>query len=113
MSYRKLSLKYHPDKNDGKDEVFKELSMAYEILSDVNKRRQYDMSISNPSLRGGGGGGFPPGFSHGFPPGFPGGLFTNNRANPNGVHVRRERLTQAREDGVVQQRHMEQGLHRR
>ena len=85
MSYRKLSLKYHPDKNDGKDDVFKELSMAYEILSDVNKRRQYDMSISNPSLRGGGGGGgFPPGFSHGFPPGFPGGLFTNNRANPNG-----------------------------
>ena len=90
-SYRKLSLKYHPDKNDGKDEVFKELSMAYEILSDPHRRSQYDMSIANPSVRGGGGGGgggFPHGFAHGFPPGFPpgfpAGLFTNNRANSSG-----------------------------
>lgn len=44
-SYKKLALKYHPDKNPGNDEAcekFKEISMAYGILSDKDKRRQYD-----------------------------------------------------------------------
>jgi len=43
-SYRKLALKYHPDKNPSKDaeEKFKDISEAYAILSDDEKRKMYD-----------------------------------------------------------------------
>jgi len=45
-SYRKLSLQYHPDKNIGNPEAqlkFQEISKAYEILSDPEKRQIYDL----------------------------------------------------------------------
>ena len=43
-SYRRLARKYHPDinKEEGAEEKFKEINAAYEILSDANKRKQYD-----------------------------------------------------------------------
>jgi molecular chaperone DnaJ len=43
-SYRKLAMQYHPDKNDAPDaeEKFKEISEAYAILSDAEKRSSYD-----------------------------------------------------------------------
>lgn len=47
-SYHKLALKYHPDKNDNKEDAekkFKEIVEAYEVLSDENKRARYNISL--------------------------------------------------------------------
>lgn len=45
--YRTLSKKHHPDVNGGKDEKFKLISEAYEILSDSNKKQEYDTRSPN------------------------------------------------------------------
>lgn len=48
-AYRKLSKKYHPDVKGGSEEKFKEISQAYEILTDDNKRHQYERANSGGS----------------------------------------------------------------
>jgi len=61
-AYRKLALKYHPDRvsDDDKTEAsekFKEATAAYEILSDSTKKSQYDQ-FGHAAFQNGGGGGF-------------------------------------------------------
>ncbi len=57
-AFRTLAHKYHPDKKTGDDAKFKEINEAYSILSDDNKRAQYDAYGSNFNASGGPQGGF-------------------------------------------------------
>jgi len=66
-AYRKLALKYHPDKNQssGAEEKFKQIGEAYDVLSDSKKKQIYDQ-YGEEGLKGGMGGG-----SSGGPGGMP------------------------------------------
>ena len=99
-AYRKLSKQYHPyiNKEEGAEEKFKEITEAYEVLSDENKKAQYDQ-FGHAAFDGGAGGqggfggfgGFGGGFSGGFSGGFDdlGDIFSSffggggGRRNPN------------------------------
>jgi len=94
--YKKMALKWHPDRNKDNTELaskkFKEISEAYEVLSDKNKREVYDrfgeegLKGAPPPGAGGEDGGFSGGFpSGGFGGGFPGGTtFSFSSAGPGG-----------------------------
>jgi len=57
-AFRKLAHQYHPDKGGGNETKFKEISEAYSVLGDDNKRKQYDTFGSAGPSGGGGYGGF-------------------------------------------------------
>ena len=64
-AFRKLAVKYHPDKNKGDkkaEEKFKEINEAYGVLSDPEKKKKYDMfghaGVDPNYNAGGAGGGF-------------------------------------------------------
>ncbi|NBS67521.1 J domain-containing protein [bacterium] len=67
-AYKKLAMKHHPDRG-GDQEAFKKISHAYEVLSDQEKRRVYDMTGSDT--------GEPQGFPAGFAGGGPFDMFMN------------------------------------
>src|ERR687885_986324 len=65
-AYRKLAMTYHPDRNNGSKEAeerFKEITEAYDVLRDPQKRAAYDR-YGEAGLRGGGGMGGAGGFHH-------------------------------------------------
>lgn len=69
-AYRRLANKHHPDRNPGDKDAeakYKELTNAYDVLSDPEKKKQYDMFGSTT-----GAGGYPGGGQGGFPGGFQG-----------------------------------------
>jgi DnaJ-class molecular chaperone len=72
-AYRKLSLKYHPDKNQGSIEaiqMFQKINEAYEVIGNEEKRREYDMMQKNPFMK-----------MDGFPAGFQGGFHSANNGD--------------------------------
>ncbi|KAJ2743535.1 Molecular chaperone (DnaJ super) [Coemansia sp. BCRC 34301] len=97
-AYRKLALKWHPDRHVGNTKEaevkFKDISEAYEVLSDKQKRQIYD-TYGEEGLKGGvppsnGAGGFPGGMGGGttfsFTSGGPGGGFAGfNPSNPDDI----------------------------
>jgi len=67
-AFRRLAVQYHPDKNPGdkaSEERFKEISHAYEVLSDPEKRAYYDQYGVAPGAQGAGPGGFGAGMGMG------------------------------------------------
>jgi DnaJ-class molecular chaperone len=69
-AYRKLALKTHPDKNGGDDTMFKKINVAYETLSDPDKRNEYDNPNAVPNLSG-----------------FPGDIFEHFYKNMGGFNI--------------------------
>ena len=113
-AFRSLSLKYHPDRNPNNQDAvdkFQEINNSYEVLSDEQKKREYDMMRNNPFFNLGGNDGqdinmedllgslfgaqmgmgmpfFPPNMGQGFPQGLPPGMKIHvMRGGPqNGFH---------------------------
>lgn len=92
-SFRKLAMKYHPDRNSGdaeSEEMFKQIQQAYAVLSDAQKRAAYDQyghaGVDGPA--GGGFGGFGGGFGDVFEDIFEN-IFSGGRGGARRSHAER------------------------
>ncbi|MDQ2995026.1 MAG: molecular chaperone DnaJ, partial [Pseudomonadota bacterium] len=109
-AYRKLAMKYHPDRNEGDAESeakFKEAKYAYEILSDSQKRAAYDQfghAGVDPSMGAGRGG------AHGFDPGDLGDVFGDIFGDIFGGRGGRGGAQQAQQGGSDLLYHLELSL---
>ena len=68
-TYRKLAKQYHPDAHPGSEERFKEISAAYDVVGDADKRKEYDEVRQHGAMGnvfGGAAAGAPGGFGGGF-----------------------------------------------
>lgn len=89
-AYRRLTMKHHPDRNEGdkkSTETFKSVVEAYEVLSDPQKRHAYDHG-ADPNQMGGGPGGFGDVFNDIFSDIFGGGGAGGRRGQPRGADLR-------------------------
>jgi molecular chaperone DnaJ len=97
-AYRRLARKHHPDstENDSNDEeAFKEISTAYEVLTDPQKRSLYDSGVDPLSQNGGGAGPFGSDFANMFSDIFGGFSFNSgfgNQGERNTTHIKGEDL---------------------
>src|SRR5213083_2721153 len=102
-AYRKLAQQYHPDANAGDksaEERFKEISAAYDVVGDEEKRAQYDQ-VRDMAASGFGAGGFPGGGRPG-----PGGPVQRvHRPGPGAAGRRPRRRPRDRGSGLLRRRH--------
>lgn len=91
-AYKKAALKYHPDKPGGDVEKFKEVSRAYEVLSNADKRAAYDQG-GEDAIDGSGGGGDGPDMSDIFGAMFGGGGGGGGRSRGGGGRQKARDMT--------------------
>jgi len=99
-AYRKLARQYHPDKNPGDDKAearFKQISQAHDILSDPDKRKDYDRALANPFSQTGRGGSGQPGFDTAGFGDILSDLFGQARGRPGGGVPPRQRQERGRD----------------
>ena len=113
-AYRKMAVKYHPDQNPGDkeaEEKFKEVNEAYEVLSNPEKRAQYDQFGHAAFEQGGmGGGGFYGGGFEGFDMGDLGDIFGSMFGFGGGGSARRNGPRRGRDINVSIQLTFEEAI---
>jgi DnaJ-class molecular chaperone len=113
-AYRKLSLKYHPDKNNGDDTQFKQLNEAYNLISTKEARDMYDRKMPEgmPDIfqhffsQMGVNGGFPSGFRI-----FHNGIPINIRSKPDPINIELKITLSQAFNGLSQPIEIERSIH--